>query len=186
MLSKACTKCGIMRPLDFFPRQKKNKSGRDSRCKSCAAENTKSYRANNPDKVRLSQSRHYKENKAKRDAHVRKWKVNNPEKYKEWRSRTQTHRTNSFREWRRSNPGKCAAKRARRRAAKKRATPLWVNHKEIDKIYRLCAEVTEVLGEKHQVDHIIPLQGKSVCGLHVPWNLQILPQNVNASKGNRI
>lgn len=51
--------------------------------------------------------------------------------------------------------------------------------KELGEIYRNRPE-------GHDVDHIIPLNGKDVCGLHVPWNLQYLPSSLNRSKGNKI
>lgn len=75
------------------------------------------------------------------------------------------------------------AKSAMRRADELRAAPPWLTaeHKEeIKAIYRLAKE------KDLEVDHIVPLKGKSVCGLHVPWNLELLTQSENRSKGNRI
>ena len=65
-----------------------------------------------------------------------------------------------------------------RKAKIKRATPGWVNKVQLQKIYFNCP-----VG--FHVDHIWPLQGKDVCGLHVPWNLQYLPAQVNILKSNK-
>jgi hypothetical protein len=82
-------------------------------------------------------------------------------------------------EWAKNNRGKYRAKIARRRAVLKNATPQWVNHDEITKIYENCPS-------GYHVDHVIPLNSKIVSGLHVPWNLQYLPAHENLSKGNRL
>lgn len=70
----------------------------------------------------------------------------------------------------------------------RKATPSWLTpdqKKEISKFHWLARDLEVITGEKYQVDHIVPLQGKEVCGLHVPWNLQVLPSDLNLSKGNR-
>lgn len=71
-----------------------------------------------------------------------------------------------------------AARTAKRRARKLQATPAWANLEVIKEIYLNCPE-------GHHVDHIVPLQGKNVCGLHVEYNLQYLPASENMSKGNK-
>ena len=57
---------------------------------------------------------------------------------------------------------------------------------EIKNFYWLARDLKAVTGEEYHVDHIVPINGKNVCGLHVPWNLQVLPADINMSKGNRI
>lgn len=71
------------------------------------------------------------------------------------------------------------AKNMLRYTTKMQATPSWVNKKELEEIYLNCPVGFEV-------DHIIPLRGKNVCGLHVPWNLQYLTKAENLKKSNKV
>lgn len=73
---------------------------------------------------------------------------------------------------------------AKRRAGTIRATPPWVDFDAIKEIYRKSEELTRTTGVKHCVDHIIPLNHKLVCGLHVETNLQILTDAENTAKSN--
>lgn len=84
--------------------------------------------------------------------------------------------------YQRNNKGTVNAKTVKRRAKKLLAIPNWLTNKHLEEIkqfYIICP-----IG--YEVDHIIPLQGKNVSGLHVPWNLQIIPLSKNRSKGNRL
>jgi 5-methylcytosine-specific restriction endonuclease McrA len=106
---------------------------------------------------------HRRKRKAKT---VLEWQKNNPDKIKQYRLKQKVS-------------GKDAAKAAKRRAAKLKATPAWADLEEIKNVY-LEAQYFGM-----HVDHIIPLQGKNVCGLHVWDNLQLLPAVDNIRKGNR-
>ena len=87
--------------------------------------------------------------------------------------------------WRKANLDKARARSMRHTAAKLRAMPIWADHRAIDAVYEECVRVALDTGEEHHVDHMVPLQGKQVCGLHVHHNLQILPGRENQSKGAR-
>lgn len=72
-----------------------------------------------------------------------------------------------------------------RRSRVKRATPWWADLQAIRAVYRKCAEITVETGTEHNVDHVIPINGKRVCGLHVHWNLQVIPGIDNQKKSNK-
>lgn len=74
----------------------------------------------------------------------------------------------------------------RRNARKKNASPSWANLLAMQNIYEQAARLTRATGVAYHVDHIVPLQGKTVCGLHVENNLQILLKTENQIKGNRL
>lgn len=80
--------------------------------------------------------------------------------------------------WQKQNRHKTAAWLAQYRAKQKNATPVW---SEVDKIKRVYEKAKEYGGE---VDHIVPIQSKHVCGLHVWSNLQVLPPTMNKVKSN--
>lgn len=75
------------------------------------------------------------------------------------------------------------------RQAIKIATPLWTTKQDysmIKKVYKKAKELSEAWGEKIRVDHIIPLRGETVCGLHVFDNLQVMAKDLNTQKGNAV
>ncbi len=65
-------------------------------------------------------------------------------------------------------------------------TPKWANRFFISEIYDLARRRTKVLGVPHEVDHVIPLRGKTVSGLHVETNLRVVPSAINRAKGNAL
>jgi len=105
----------------------------------------------------------------------RKWRIANPEKLKK-----------ASQNWFKNNQHKNAMKKRGRDASKLQRTPSWMNdgHKfEIECIYKYCSAL-RAIGLKYEVDHIVPLQGKNVSGLHLPWNLQVITERENRSKRN--
>jgi hypothetical protein len=90
-----------------------------------------------------------------------------------------------YREWSARNPEKEAARAAKRRAAKIKATPRWADQEKIKFFYSMACEMTKKHGVQYEVDHIIPLRGKNVCGLHCEQNLQVITAEENMRKGNK-
>lgn len=121
------------------------------------------------------QKKFYKENREYVNARANRWK--NSEKGKAYRKR-----------WNEENYDKVLGYSHKRTRRIREATPPWITEtqrKEMIDVYMECRRISRETGVLHHVDHIIPLKGPDVRGLHVPWNLQILPAKVNQSKHAR-
>jgi hypothetical protein len=91
--------------------------------------------------------------------------------------------------WRRRNKAKVLALTRKRQLAKIQRTPKWLTDDDLwmmTQAYELASSRTAMFGFQWHVDHVLPLQGKSVSGLHVPLNLQVIPGCENSRKGNRL
>lgn len=157
-MAKTCTKCQQLKEFSEFYTRKAMRDGHTSHCKECIrTKNMDWYTTSSYKDRRLPQVR----NKPKAAA----WSVGY---YKE-------------------NKDQFVAQTAKRRAKKLNATPDWLTKEHLEDIksmYSLSKKLETLCGLKYHVDHIVPLQGGNVCGLHVPWNLQILEASINLSKGN--
>ena len=159
MESKKCTKCEEAKPLAEFRLEKRNKSGVAAICKKCC----------------------YAENAARNayagSAAIKAWRSKNKERAKEIAKKS----------YEKNRAGYIYRARCRKIALKQR-TPKWLTEFDlfvIECIYDRAKELGEYFGVPFHVDHIIPLQGKTVSGFHCPANLQILPASVNLSKSNK-
>lgn len=87
-----------------------------------------------------------------------------------------------------TRPHVYAANAAKRRFAKNQATPQWLDTDDLwimAEAYHIAALRADSTSCKWHVDHVVPLKHPLVCGLHVPWNLQVIPAAANMAKHNR-
>jgi hypothetical protein len=155
-------------------------------CKQCWCIKTESWQAKNRDKVRgyvrKSCKAAYDANPEKHREKTRQKRLRDPSKYKEIVNKSNKKRYYEH----------YASERARLNnlsASRRAATPKWltaIDRAMIREFYDLAKARETQTGIKYHVDHIIPVNGKSVCGLHVPWNLQILSRSENCAKKNLV
>lgn len=153
-------------------RQTSNKN-----CVECRQANREGYR-----QAEIDYSRRWRsDNRVRHQQYSAAYRAANPDRVKsgkaEWRKKNHEVVRQSLRMWQQANPAKLRFYEARRRARLLQAV-LPGFDEEITAIYAACPP-------GWHVDHIIPLKGKAVCGLHVPWNLQYLEPSPNSEKGNR-
>lgn len=158
--TKVCSKCKQEKAFSEFYKHKGGKFGLRAQCISCR--NVVSVKWTKENKESVAKHRAKSESK--------------PE--------VKSYRTN----YRKTNSSHFNSKTAEYRASKIKATPSWLTEdhkKSIEDTYCLAKDCSLVSGNEYDVDHIIPLNGGNVCGLHVPWNLQVLPSDVNRKKSNK-
>jgi len=91
--------------------------------------------------------------------------------------------------WKEKHPDEVKASTKHRRDKHKQATPTWLSSEQKQQIKQLYIDAmtaTRITGTPYVVDHIVPLRGETVCGLHVPWNLQIMSRAENLKKSNKL
>lgn len=128
----------------------------------------------NPEKNKSSVKKHYLAHREQKMAANKKWHKENPECLK-----------TASKRWHKENPDRTALYSMKQNVKRKR--PSYPELREaIQGIYLERDAMTAWTGMPYQVDHIVPLSGKNVSGLHVPWNLQVMSKEENQKKGNRI
>jgi 5-methylcytosine-specific restriction endonuclease McrA len=203
MVTKTCSKCDIEKDVSEYYTRKDRKSGYNSRCKICVCIESNAYNSANKEAKSIYGAKYYEENKVLMKENNKQWVKDNPAKvaaksarhYRNNREASAMYSAKNYADnrerrqaqcklWRQANPSKSNAYSATRRAAKiNRTLELTPAHRaEIDGIY-LYAKIFSQVGQLH-VDHIVPLRGVTISGLHTPWNLQVIPAVENLQKSN--
>lgn len=123
----------------------------------------------------------------------RRWVKANPDRAKAIQDKYVKNRPEvvkaKAKRWRQRNLVRRNMDQTKRHASKMQRTPSWLTEehiKQMKSIYELAHKKTRAEGIQYEVDHILPLQGKNVSGLHVPWNLQVLTASENSRKKNHV
>jgi hypothetical protein len=210
---KACSSCLQKLPLESFTKDSSKTSGFGSLCKPCAAEKRRVYHAKmkaDPKYKAIYQARNAAwrlNNKELALASTAKWVAENPEKVHAIKTRsadkTRADRNARLREksattpgwqtekanrWRKNNRDKARSALQKRRVALTKALPLWFGELDafvITEANALACVREQKTGVKWHVDHVIPLRGKKVSGLHVWNNVRVIPALVNIRKSNQ-
>lgn len=189
---RACSKCSATKELDEFHRDAKGAEGRSARCKACARAVARQWNIDNKDRKAATNAAYLSVDKNLENyrSYQRKHRLQNLEQrraadraYAAENSAQAVHRVA---EWRKKNPEKAAVTRRKdwvtRRYQRRNAMPVWADRDLIDEIYALAAKLGAETGTPHHVDHIIPIAGKNMCGLHVHTNLRAIPDTENRRK----
>jgi hypothetical protein len=176
---KTCAACKELKPEDQYGARVCHSSGRNPRCKPCVRASNKRAHEKYRSARRAAQKAWY-ESTGRYEAEKERYEANR----KQWRANNLERENQKTSEWRKANPGKVTAYSAARRATERRATLPTVSREALIAIYERSEHLSQLTGVRHHVDHIVPLRGKTVCGLHVPWNLQCIPARDNLAKSN--
>jgi hypothetical protein len=202
---KTCTKCNTEKPFELFSIARGKYI---TQCKDCVNERSAQWYAQNKERHLANSKAWFDANKDRKQATIKAWSKANKEKrsqeaakrYEENKdailaSNRQKYHANLENERARSSAYAKAhreehnARVRKYRESRIERTPAWTN--ESDKLrmkcyYQVAKMRTRETGETWSVDHIVPLQGENVSGLHVSWNLQVITKRENVAKGNKL
>lgn len=211
---KTCTKCQICKPLFSFTKHAKTKDGLRHWCRDCQRTYMQKYKKDNPKIISAQKARyrvkHKDELRPKNRIHSETFRERHREELNELnrqrRSDDFRHREKRLaiemayrfrnkivcaerrRKWANENKSLVIHYAVKRRLALSKRVPNWLNQDDLMQIktqYQIAKHKNVKNGQKWVVDHIIPLRGKYVSGLHVPQNLQVIDYSTNAKKSNK-
>jgi hypothetical protein len=182
-LQKRCNHCKQCKSAEDFYANKRMKDGLNTFCIAChkkdnIARKTRNRADTDFKKAEQAYKKQYREKTvAQRAAYLLEWRKNNHDHVKEY-----------SKQYRESNKDYYAFASQKRKISLLNRTPAWIGDDDlwiIQEAYSLAALRTKMLGFTWHVDHVIPLRGKRVSGLHVPENLQVIPAMENLRKSNK-
>lgn len=201
---KRCASCADYKPLHLFAKSSQSKDGLHSYCKPCANRKRQEWREQNRDKDRASTRRWADKNLERARSNAKAYWASHREEHKErcksryyadpekhnaetraWYRENRERVLIQKQEYAQRNKDECAARSRFYKSLRRYQMPSWANRKAIADIYRKARKMSRETGMPYHVDHIVPVTSKLVCGLHVEFNLQILPGTENIVKGNR-
>jgi hypothetical protein len=171
------------------------KGGRNTFCIFChKADNLarKTKNRSNPE-FKSKELEYKKEYRTKtveqRKEYMKQWHARNKDQQASYREQYRKDNVEYFKQYNQTNKTKILAHVRKRQAAKLQRTPKWLSDNDlwmIEEAYDLAALRTKLFNFPWEVDHVLPLQGKEVSGLHTPYNLRVIPRFQNRSKANRM
>ena len=172
-MSRACSVCKVIKNAECFYKSNSAKDGLACRCKECELAYARSRKAEKKD----SNDKWYAKNG---DVYKKKLRTQSKAKrLKKYEHMLHEASEMSIEKWR--------VHMSKRMVFKTRATPSWLDlahHSRINQVYAITQQLQELTGNIYHVDHIVPLVSEIVCGLHVWWNLQPMPEKSNVLKNN--
>ena len=208
MGTKICRICKELKPLSHFSVNRSKSDGKHYNCKPCDSAKAVEWAKNNPEKnaKRIKKYRDQNRERLIREDRNRYWgdKARHLEARKAYYEKNKNKVLTRVLAWASENKDKTRsyvrshyqksksaylARTSVRRAKKIKATPVWLSAIDlalVQEMYDIAEARTVQTGMKHHVDHIHPLKGQNFCGLHVPWNLQVITAYENLSKQNKM
>lgn len=183
---KYCHGCTTLKEYTDFNKWKYSKDGYGSQCRECNKQHCKNAYKRNPKKY-IDAGASWRASNRELDKQLKtKWRNNNRQLHNKICNAYYCANKALIRQkaqiYSKLYPENNRASTARYNAAKLNAYPAWLNLEQI----QLIKDIYKNKPEGYHVDHIVPLRGKEVSGLHVPWNLQYLPAIENIKKSNKL
>lgn len=187
--TKRCACCGEEKPVGSFHKNKTSKDGLFSYCKVCTNKRNSQWKKNNPSKVSLSNKDWRAKNPEKSKAIRKAWRDKNISYVlahaADYREQNKEKLTEGQKAYYLSNKDKYYERAAKRRLEVRQATPSWADVSDMRCFYEAAFAFKLLTGQQYEVDHIVPISSKKVCGLHVSSNLRVVAEKENRKKGNR-